>query len=115
MHPDHPGGIGAFLYRLIDERRSSGRSPSDSVPDDTLVQLVGSGGRAEDDAMGRISDQRVMAVLDCLTPDQRDVLFLRVFSRLTVEEVASVIGKRSGAVKALQSRALATIRREMSK
>lgn len=99
--------------RLIDERRGASRNPVDGVADDVLAGLVGHG-QAEDDAMLRIADQRVMAVLNCLTPDQRDVLFLRLFSRMTVNEVARVIGKRPSAVKALQSRALATIRREMS-
>jgi RNA polymerase sigma factor (sigma-70 family) len=100
--------------RLIDERRSADRRPVEAVPDDVLAELVGPG-HAEDDAMRRIADQHVMTVLGHLTPDQRDVLFLRLFARLTVDEVARVIGKRPGAVKALQSRALATIRREISK
>ena len=99
--------------RLIDERRSAGRNPIDSVTDEVLTEAVGSG-HAEDDAMRRMADQRVMEVLNRLTPDQRDVLFLRLFARLTTEEVARVIGKRPGAVKALQSRGLAAIRREMS-
>jgi RNA polymerase sigma factor (sigma-70 family) len=99
--------------RLIDEHRSAGRHPVDSVTDEVLTAAVGSG-HAEDDAMHRMANKRVMAVLERLTPDQRDVLFLRLFARLTVEEVAQVIGKRPGAVKALQSRGLAAIRREIS-
>lgn len=100
--------------RLIDERRAAGRSPVDLTPDDVLGAVVGPH-HAEDEAMHRLADQRVLAVLNRLTPDQRDVLFLRFFGRLTVEEVARVIGKRPGAVKSLQSRGLARIRREMSR
>lgn len=100
--------------RLVDEVRTSSRNRVDSVPDDVLTALVGHG-HAEDDAMRRIADQQVMEVLKRLTDDQRDVLFLRFFARLTVEQVARVMGKRSGAIKALQSRGLAAIRREMSK
>ena len=99
--------------RLVDERRIASRNLVDAVPDEAFTELAGSH-HAENDAMERIADQSVLAVLDRLTADQRDVLFLRVFARLTVEEVASIIGKRPGAVKALQSRALARIRRETS-
>jgi RNA polymerase sigma factor (sigma-70 family) len=100
--------------RLVDEWRRAGRSRVDFVPDDSLVEAGGKGD-PEDDAMRSMADDRTMAVLRRLTPDQRDVLFLRLFARLTVEEVAAVVGKRPGAVKALQSRALAAIRREMSR
>jgi RNA polymerase sigma factor (sigma-70 family) len=100
--------------RLVDERRKASRTPIELVGDRAIEESAGTG-HAEDDAMRRIADARVMAALNGLTTDQRDVLFLRLFARLTVEEVARVIGKKPGAVKALQSRALATIRREMSR
>ncbi len=100
--------------RLVDEWRRAGRDRVDYVHDDLLTAAGGSGD-IEDDAMRRMADDRTMAVLRRLTPAQRDVLFLRLFARLTVEEVAVVVGRRPGAVKALQSRALATIRREMSR
>jgi DNA-directed RNA polymerase specialized sigma24 family protein len=44
-----------------------------------------------------------------LHPAQRDVLLLRVLGGLTVDQVASAMGKSSGAVKALQRRGLAAI------
>jgi RNA polymerase sigma factor (sigma-70 family) len=100
--------------RLVDEWRRAGRNRVDYVTADSLA-AVGGSGDLEDDAMRRMADDRAMAVLRRLTPAQRDVLFLRLFARLTVEEVAAVVGRRPGAVKALQSRALARIRREMSK
>jgi RNA polymerase sigma factor (sigma-70 family) len=100
--------------RLVDEWRSGQRNLVDSVPQDVLVEVAGAA-HGEDEAMRRLTDAQVLAILDCLTVDQRDVLFLRFFALLTIEEVATVIGKRPGAVKALQSRALATLRREISK
>lgn len=99
--------------RLTDERRKAGRTPVELAGDATLAEAFGAG-NAEDDAMRRIDDARVLAALNALTPDQRDVLFLRLFARLTIDEVGRVIGKSPGAVKALQSRAFAAIRREMS-
>jgi RNA polymerase sigma-70 factor (ECF subfamily) len=55
----------------------------------------------------------VRRVLGRLTEDQRSVLMLRVIGDLTVDEVAKTIGKRPGAVKALQRRGLAAVKREL--
>jgi len=49
-----------------------------------------------------------------LSPDQQSVLLLRIVGDLTVEEVARVVGKRRGAVKALQRRGLVALERELS-
>lgn len=54
-------------------------------------------------------------MLDRLTPDQRDVLLLRLLSDLTVEQVANIVGKSPGAVKALQARGLEELRRQISR
>jgi RNA polymerase sigma-70 factor (ECF subfamily) len=53
----------------------------------------------------------VRRLLSELTPEQQDVLLLRVLGDLTVEEVARAVGKRPGAVKALQRRGLAELER----
>jgi len=45
-----------------------------------------------------------------LPDDQRPVLLLRVLADLTVEQVAQVMGRSVGAVKALQRRGLRTLR-----
>jgi len=49
-----------------------------------------------------------------LTPDQQTVVTLRVVGDLSVEQVAVVIGKPAGAVKALQRRGIAALRRNMA-
>ena len=54
-----------------------------------------------------------MTLLAGLTEEQREVLSLRVVADLTVEQVAEVVGRSAGAVKALQRRALATLRRQI--
>jgi RNA polymerase sigma-70 factor (ECF subfamily) len=53
----------------------------------------------------------VHAALYALTEDQRDVILLRVLGDLSIAEVAQVLGRREGAVKMLQSRGLASLRR----
>jgi RNA polymerase sigma-70 factor (ECF subfamily) len=69
---------------------------------------------AESAALAAISDERVVEALGALTPDQRSVLALRVVGELSLEETAAVLGKDLGAVKSLQHRALARLRRNLS-
>jgi RNA polymerase sigma-70 factor (ECF subfamily) len=72
-------------------------------------------GSAEDVALTGLGEEQVLAVLGRLTDEQRDVLTLRVVADLTVEQVAEVLGKNTGAVKALQRRGLAAVRRVISR
>lgn len=69
---------------------------------------------AEDEATARIGDARALALLDQLPPDQRDVMVLRIIADLTVEQIAEVLHKRAGAVKALQRRALENLRKKVA-
>jgi RNA polymerase sigma factor (sigma-70 family) len=93
--------------RLADERRRSARRPAPlplaarpepAAPDDVDAEVERS-----------LATERVRALCDRLAPAQRDVLLLRVFGDLTVDQVAGVIGKSRGAVKALQRRGYAAI------
>jgi RNA polymerase sigma-70 factor (ECF subfamily) len=49
-----------------------------------------------------------------LSPDQREVIALRVVADLSVEQTAAAVDKSYEAVKALQRRGLATLRRTLS-
>ncbi|HVM26285.1 MAG TPA: sigma-70 family RNA polymerase sigma factor [Mycobacteriales bacterium] len=95
--------------RLVDEWRRAGRAPQQVayVPEDD----VRTAGSAEAHALDRIGEQRVRRLLGTLSPDQQEVLLLRILGDLTVEQVADAVGKRPGAVKALQRRGLASLRR----
>jgi RNA polymerase sigma-70 factor (ECF subfamily) len=57
----------------------------------------------------------VRAAFACLSADDREVLELRVVGGLAAEEVAAVLGKRAGAVRMAQSRALGRLRTELAK
>jgi RNA polymerase sigma-70 factor (ECF subfamily) len=100
--------------RLVDEWRRAKRRPCELLPEDALA-VVGGTGDLEDEAVRRLSEDSVLAIVGRLSPAQRDVLFLRLFADLSVDEVARVVGRRPGAVKALQARALGAIRRELSR
>ncbi len=95
--------------RLVDERRARARRPV--LVEETAHEVLG--GDVEDDVWAQLGTGRVEQVLASLSDEQRDVLLLRVVADLTLEEIASVVGKTTGAVKALQHRAIATLRRRL--
>ena len=64
-------------------------------------------------ALARTGSRTVPEVCARLPHDQRDVLLLRILADLTVEQVAAVVGTAAPAVKALQRRALATLRSDI--
>lgn len=101
-------------HRLLDARRREARRPIAAAPDDALV-FAGEVGDVEDEAMTALTVARVRELVGRLSADQQDVLLLRLFGDLAVPEVAAIVGKRPGAVKALLRRGLASLRREISR
>jgi len=72
---------------------------------------------ADDDPAGtaerNISAAQVRAALQHLTPDQQQVIVLKFLEGMSNQEVAAALGKPVGAVKSLQHRALAALRRQL--
>lgn len=94
--------------RLIDARRANSRQPATVYEEPGEVDLAG--GDVEEEVMSQLSEVRTQEILNMLTDDQRHVLALRIIGDLSLEETASIMGKRVGAVKALQHRALLAIK-----
>lgn len=94
---------------LIDEARKRDRRPAEVLEAPEHLPLRPAADNVEVAAAARIGTSELLASLECLTPDQRDVVLLRVVSDLTIETIGSVLGRRSGAVKALQRRAFQTL------
>jgi RNA polymerase sigma factor (sigma-70 family) len=100
--------------RLADARRAAGRRP-------VLQPLDGGSGPAatevdvEADVDRLLATRRVRALCASLPTAQRDVLLLRLVGRMTVDEIALVIGRSRGAVKALQRRGLAAVARQIER
>jgi RNA polymerase sigma-70 factor (ECF subfamily) len=101
-------------HRLLDERRRDARRPAEPTPAAELERR-GPLGDTEEDALRALSAERVGRLLARLSPDQQNVVLLRVLGELTYEQTAEVLGKTPGAVKALQHRGLETLRRELQK
>jgi DNA-directed RNA polymerase specialized sigma24 family protein len=59
--------------------------------------------------MGRLEDPQVVKALQQLPPNQREVLLLSMVAGLTAPEVAAIVGKTIGQVKALRQRGLASL------
>lgn len=100
-------------HRLIDARRHSGRRPVDLSPEPP--EPSGRADDAADEALAKIGVEEVQRVLGTLSEDQRAVLLLRVIGDLSIEDVAKAVGKKPGAVKALQRRGLASIKRQFTR
>lgn len=64
-----------------------------------------------DIAMKRLTVQRLRACLDTLPESQRDVVIRRFILDQSLEDVARATGRRIGAIKALQHRAVAALNR----
>lgn len=58
-----------------------------------------------------VPDEALVDALDRLSPDQREVVVLRFVADLPLEAVASMTKRTTGAVKALQHRALDNLRK----
>ncbi len=98
-------------HAMIDDSRRRRRRvrevPLDRGPD-------GAGGDVETEVFANLARDRVHALLTGLSPDQRDVLVLRIVAELSVAETAAALDKSYEAVKALQRRGLSALRRAIS-
>lgn len=101
-------------HRLLDDIRTRRRRPVVAAPKEVL-EAGSPVGDAESEAFSVIEDSEVRRLLDGLTNDQRDVLTLRILGGLKIEEIAKVLGKRAGAVQALQRRGLESLKREITR
>lgn len=100
-------------HRLLDATRRLRRRPEES-PIENLDQTKIVAG-ADEEAMARLGSERALALVKRLTPDQQSVILLRIFGDLSIEDVARALKKPTGAVKALQRRALKALRKEFSR
>ncbi|MBW3620736.1 MAG: RNA polymerase sigma factor [Actinobacteria bacterium] len=100
--------------RLVDDRRRARRRPSTPVPPDDLRSTPAtSDALPEHELLRQLATDEVEVRLARLTEEQRTVVMLRVVGDLSLKECAEVMGKRVGAIKGLQHRAVETLRREL--
>lgn len=118
--PRYQGGPEAFagwLFTLVrrdfvDHLRRAARRPETPTAEPRPNEVVGD---TADEVLARADRARVRAALAELSPDQQEVLVLRVVGGLTAPEVAAATGRTVGAVKALQHRGLDSLGRLLGK
>ncbi|MCW5882920.1 MAG: sigma-70 family RNA polymerase sigma factor, partial [Anaerolineae bacterium] len=106
-----PEALPGWLYRVarnlvIDEYRRHAPTLTELPSDEPLLVAP------TDD---HFTHHEVGAVFDRLTPEQQQVLYLRFVEGFEPSEIARLMGKSAGAVKQLQYRALAALRRHLSR
>jgi len=90
--------------RVIDSYRRAGRRPTEALHEDDY-EAPSDG--PDDQALDRLGTEATIARLHhLLTPDQVEVLLLRVVAGLPVEDVALLTGKRPVNVRVVHHRAL---------
>jgi RNA polymerase sigma-70 factor (ECF subfamily) len=95
--------------RAVDAHRQRTRRREDPT-DPAALPDIRSRGDAIDEATARLAADAT-GLLDQLTEDQREVILLRIVADLSVADAAEILGKQPGAIKTLQRRALASLRR----
>jgi RNA polymerase sigma-70 factor, ECF subfamily len=107
----------AWLYRLahnvhIDHVRK--QRPTTSLTDDTRpIDLPSDAATTE--LARRLDADLIAHALAELTPEQQRVIVLKFIEGLGNEQIACVMDKREGAIRALQMRALLSLRRVLEK
>jgi RNA polymerase sigma-70 factor, ECF subfamily len=109
-----PAQIRAWIYRaaqrnVIDYTRYRGRRPEDLV--EAAPEVPSSERGPAEQAVESDDAAQLRTALARLSPDQAQVLTLRFLAGLSAPEVAAVIGKAEGAVRALQHRGAASLAR----
>ncbi len=109
-----PHQIRGWVYRaaqrnVIDHSRYRGRRPEDLVAEAPDRPSPEAG--PDELAVGAEDTERLRAALARLSPDQAQVLSLRFLAGLSAPEVGVVLGKREGAVRALQHRGVTALAR----
>lgn len=111
---DNVAIFSAWLYRLahnkmVDVLRSHKRTQESPLEHAAYVES----GDTMEDVENHLDFQRVLQSLRVLNDQQREVIVLRFVEELSIAETAQIMQKSEGAVKALQHRALETLRRHL--
>jgi RNA polymerase sigma-70 factor, ECF subfamily len=106
-----------WLYRIahnlvIDHYRRRQRATLVELDDAEPVQ-AGQGDPVAETELA-LDRQRLRSALSSLTEEQAQVITLRFLQELSIAEVADVMDKTEGAIKALQYRAVLALRRVMA-
>lgn len=108
-----PAGLRSLVFsvahaRLVDELRRRSREPALTCYDPDRDQR--SNPSSEHEALDALGSRAMVGMLSRLPEAQREVLALRHLADLSIDQVATVLGRTPGAVKQLQRRGLLALR-----
>lgn len=95
--------------KIIDDSRRRRRLPIELFGEVPGARTLQAADDVESQAIGNVQTESMLGYLDELTTEQRDVFILRFVSDLSMQTIARVLGKKIGAVKALQRRGLRSV------
>ena len=106
-----------WLYRIahnliVDQYRKRSRAEFSNIDD--APHLPASGNDPFQVAAARLDSDALIRAINLLTEEQAQVVTLRFLEGYSIAEVAKALDKSEGAIKALQYRAIASLRRIMS-
>ena len=104
----------AWLFRIahnqaVDYLRKSSRRPTTSLEE----SLIGGDGDPQQTVEHKLGIEQLMLASRQLTPAQQEVISLRFVSELPTAQVAKIMDKSEGAVKALQHSAIVALRKAL--
>jgi RNA polymerase sigma-70 factor (ECF subfamily) len=107
-----PENLRAYLFRIAHNWITDfyRRSAPETQPIDDEIPLASDENPAKS-AFENMQMARTRAALQQLTPDQREVIMLKFFEGWENAEIAASMNKPIGAVKSLQHRGLAALKR----
>lgn len=107
----------AWLFRIAHNlvanwHRDSSRRQTFSL--DVIVETPDPGSSLSERAEGNEESQRLWEAVRLLPPERQQLLVLKFVDELSTEQIAIIMGRSEGAVKALLHRTLVALRRQLS-
>lgn len=96
-------------HRMLDQARKASRRPAVPAEEEALTALMPCH-EWEGEAVENLATWELHRLFARATPEQQEVLVLRFVVGLTMGEIAEILDKQVGAVKALQRRGLGAVR-----
>lgn len=100
-------------YKLADRLRRQYRRPTLAL--DPALEVPDADPTPEEAALDADAAAAVQAALDALTPEQREVITMKFMLDYDNAKAASILGKSPGAINQLQHRALAQLRKILTR
>lgn len=109
-------GFSAWLFRIarndvLDFFRKQGRSRETELSEETLRQPAAT--LVDEQVAADWEAEELRRAIRGLSPDQQQVVLLKLLMNFSNRQIGEVLGKKEGAIKALQHRALLALKESL--